>query len=164
MDGMAILAMRLMRGNKLLFAKDSAFLTELNALIQGQNRRTLALWAFELADEAVQSLAECYPDEARLNTAVQLSREWAAGNVKMPVAKGAILQAHAVSKELDSLKEIALCHAVGQACSVVHTSGHALGFPIYELTALVHRHGVPACESIIEARMKYYVLLVRTYL
>lgn len=95
--------------------------------------------------------------ETRLEAAVQLSREWAAGNVKMTVAKQAILQAHAVSKELDSLEEIALCDAVGQACSVVHTPGHALGFPIYELTALVRRHGVTACAPIVEARMLHYV-------
>ena len=157
MDWMAEVEMRLKRGNQLLFAKDSALLTDLNALIQEQNRRTLSLWAFELADATVQTLSERYPDETRLKTAVQLSREWAAGNVKMPVAKQSILQAHAVAKELDSLEDQALCHAIGQACSVVHTRGHALGFPIYELTALVRRHGIPACASIVEARMQHYM-------
>lgn len=157
MDWKAEVEMRLKRGNQLLFAKESAVLTDLNALIQEQNRRTLALWAFELADATVQTLSERYPDETRLKTAVQLSREWAAGNVKMPVAKQSILQAHAVAKELDSLEDQALCHAIGQACSVVHTRGHALGFPIYELTALVHRHGVRVCQPIVEARMKHYM-------
>lgn len=163
MNWMAEVEMRLKRGNQLLFEKDSALLADLNALIQEQNRRTLALWALELADEAVQTLSERYPDETRLKTAVQLSREWAAGNVKMPVAKQAILQAHAVAKELDSLEDQALCHAVGQACSVVHTPGHALGFPIYELTALVHRYGVPACQPIVEARMKHYMERIESW-
>jgi len=31
----------------------------------------------------------------------------------------------------------ALCHAVAQAVSTVHTKKHALGLPIYELTAIV---------------------------
>ncbi|WP_058764292.1 putative immunity protein [Exiguobacterium chiriqhucha] len=157
MDWMTEVELRLKRGNQLLFAKDSVLLIDLNEVIQAQDRRTLALWAFELADEAVQALSERYPDETRLKTAVQLSRAWAAGNVKMNVAKQAILQAHTVAKELDSFEDQALCHAIGQACSVVHTSGHALGFPIYELTALVRYHGVPACHSIIEARMKHYM-------
>lgn len=157
MDWMTEVELRLKRGNQLLFAKDSALLNDLNEVIQAQNRRTLVLWAFELADEAVQALSERYPDETRLKTAVQLSRAWAAGNVKMTVAKQAILQAHAVAKELDSLEDQALCHAIGQACSVVHTRGHALGFPIYELTALVRHHGVPDCRPIIEARMKHYM-------
>lgn len=157
MDWMTEVETRLKRGNQLLFSKDSALLTDLNTMIQEQNRRTLALWAFEFADEVVQALSERYPDETRLKAAVQLSRAWAAGNVKMSVAKQAILQAHAMAKELDSLEDQALCHAIGQACSVVHTSGHALGFPIYELTALVRRHGVPACRPIVEARMKRYI-------
>lgn len=157
MDWIAEIEIRLKRGNQLLFVKDCVLLTDLNVLIQGQNRRTLALWALELADETVQALSMLYPDETKLKTAVQLSKDWAAGNVKMPVAKQAILQAHAVEKELDSLEEIALCHAIGQACSVVHTRGHALGFPIYELTALVCRHGVPASRRIVEARVKHYM-------
>ncbi len=33
---------------------------------------------------------------------------------------------------------MALCHAVGQACSTVHVETHAIGLPMYELTALVH--------------------------
>ncbi|MFC4684054.1 putative immunity protein [Exiguobacterium sp. s149] len=163
MDWMTEVEQRLKRGNQLLFAKDSVLLTDLNTMIHGQNRRTLALWAFELADEAVQALSERYPDETRLKTAVQLSRAWAAGNVKMPVAKQAILQAHAVAKEIDSLEDQALCHAIGQACSVVHTPGHALGFPIYELTALVHRHGVRVCQPIVEARVKHYMERIESW-
>lgn len=163
MDWMTELETRLKRGNQLLFAKDSALLTDLNTMIQEQNRRTLALWAFELADEVVQVLSERYPDEIRLKAAVQLSREWAAGNMKMSVAKQAILQAHAVAKELDSLEDQALCHAIGQACSVVHTRGHALRFPIYELTALVRRHGVRVCQPIVEARVKHYMERIESW-
>ena len=39
----------------------------------------------------------------------------------MPVAKKAILECHAMAKELTDIADIALCHAIGQACSVVHT-------------------------------------------
>lgn len=49
----------------------------------------------------------------------------------MPMARHAILQAHAVAKEMGSLEDIVLCHAIGQACGVIHTKGHAMGFPIY---------------------------------
>ena len=50
----------------------------------------------------------------------------------MPQAKAAILACHALAREWDSPEDIALCHAVGQGCSVVHTAGHAMGYPIYE--------------------------------
>ncbi len=148
---------RIKRKNQILFAKDSEFLADLSALIQDQNHRTMVLWAFEFADETVQMLFERYPNEKRLESAVLISRDWAAGKLKMPVAKRAILQAHAVAKEIDSLEDIALCHAIGQACGVVHAKGHAIGFPIYELTAIIRRHGVPECKVIVEERKQQYI-------
>lgn len=147
---------RINKKNKVLFAKDSAFLADLAALIQEQNHRTMVLWAFEFADETVQSLFARYPNEKRLEAAVLTSKAWAAGKVKMPVAKRAILQAHAVAKEIDALEDIALCHAIGQACGVVHANGHAIGFPIYDLTAIIRHHGVPGCKRAVEERKQQY--------
>ena len=54
-------------------------------------------------------------------------------------------------------EDAALCHAVGQACAVVHTAGHALGYPIYELTAMVCRLGVPNCREAVEGRAEEYL-------
>lgn len=148
---------RVGRNNQVLFAKDSEFIADLTALIQEQNHRTMVLWAFEFADETVQKLLERYPDEKRLESAVLASKDWASGKVKMPVAKRAILQAHAVAKEIDSLEDIASCHAIGQACGVVHANGHAVGFPIYDLTAIIRSYGVPACKWAVEARKQQYI-------
>jgi hypothetical protein len=147
---------RIDRNNATYFAKNSEFLADLTALIKEQNHRTMALWAFEFADETVQKLFDRYPNEKRLETAVMLSKDWAAGRVKMPAAKHAILQAHAVAKEIQSLEDIALCHAVGQACGVVHANGHAIGFPIYDLTAIIRHYGVPDCKEVVEERMRQY--------
>lgn len=149
--------MRIKRKNQLLFSRDSLFLDDLNQLIKQQNHRTLVLWALELANEAVPLLKLRFPNEYRLELAVHLSKDWASGKVNMTVARSAILQAHAVAKELNTLEDIALCHAIGQACSVVHTSKHALGFPIYELTAIIRRYGILECEKAVEARKQYYI-------
>jgi hypothetical protein len=40
---------------------------------------------------------------------------------------------------------------------VVHASGHAIGFPVYDLTALVRRHGVDDCREAVERRTALYV-------
>ena len=157
MDWLNEVQNRIKKGNQILFSKKSEFLADLTALIQEQNHRTMVLWAFELADETVQKLLERYPNEKRLSAAVPVSKAWAAGKVKMPVAQRAILQAHAVAKEIDSLEDRALCHAVGQACGVVHTSGHAVGFPIYDLTAIIRRYGIPECKTVVEARKRQYI-------
>ena len=74
----------------------------------------------------------------------------------MPLAQRLILDCHAIAKELDNAADIALCHAVGQACAVVHTAGHALGLPMYELSAIVYRLGIDNCVQSVEARMAEY--------
>lgn len=145
------------RKNQILFSKDSAILSDLNMLISEQNHRTLALWAFDLSEEAVQIIEAKYPDEDRPRAAIELSKKWAAGEIKMPAAKRAILNCHTAAKEITDKECIALCHAVGQACSVVHTVGHSLGFPIYDLTATVCRYGIDNCEEAIIRRKNEYI-------
>ena len=156
MDWMAETSERLRRHNQILFSQDSPLLAPLLLLLERQDRRTVVLWALELAEESAAVLSQRYPHEDRPQAAVDASRSWAAGLIKMPFAKRAILQCHALAKELSSQEDIALCHAVGQACSTVHTPGHALGYPIYELTAIVRRLGLDHCREAVETRAEDY--------
>lgn len=144
------------RRNQILFAAESPLLADLHRLIAGANRRTLIHWALELAEETVLVLEVRYPDDHRPRKAVEAARAWAAGEIKMPLARRAILACHAMAKELVEPADIARCHAVGQACSTVHTEGHALGYPIYELTALARELGVEDCREVVEARVRAY--------
>ena len=144
------------RHNQILFSKESALLDDLRRLISQANRRALILWALELAEETAQKLAEKYPEDHRPREAIAASRAWAAGEIKMPIAKRAILNCHAMARELTAPADIARCHAVGQACSVVHTAGHALGYPMYALTAIVLDLGLEACRDPVEHRVMYY--------
>lgn len=142
--------------NQILFSKASLLLADLYQLIKNANRRALILWALELAEETVQQLEVKYPEDIRPREAVEAARAWAAGEVKMPIAKRAILNCHAMAKELSSPADIARCHAIGQACSVVHTEGHALGYPMYELTAIVWESGLDHCRDAVESRVQHY--------
>ena len=144
------------RKNQILFSKDSVLLDNLRQLIVHANRRALILWALDLAEETARVLAEKYPEDHRPREAIAASRAWASGEIKMPMAKRAILNCHAMAKELGSSADIARCHAVGQACSVVHTVGHALGYPMYELTAIVLEQGLDNCRESVEQRVMYY--------
>ncbi len=148
---------KIKRKNQILFSKGSPLLQELNQLVTLQSHRTLILWALELAEEAVQQLKSEYPQESRPTEALEISRLWAKGIVKMPEAQKKILRCHAMAKEIDSPVNIALCHAVGQACGVVHAPGHAMGFPVYELTALVRKYGLESGRQIIEKRNQEYL-------
>ena len=144
------------RKNQILFFKDSLLLTDLRQLIAQSNRRALILWALELAEGTARELAEKYPEDPRPPEAIAASKAWASGEIKMSIAKQAILNCHAMAKELADPADIARCHAVGQACSVVHTAGHALGYPMYALTAIVLEHGLEECREPIEQRVMYY--------
>ena len=144
------------RHNQILFSKESLLLDNLCHLIDQANRRVLILWALELAEETVLQLTEKYPEDLRPREAIAAARAWAAGEIKMPLAKRAILNCHTMAKELTAPADIARCHAVGQACSVIHTVGHALGYPMYELTAIVLEHGLDDCRDPIEQRVVHY--------
>ena len=152
------------RHNQILFSRDSLLLAELSRLIEQTNRRALVLWALELAEETPRELAEKYPEDHRPREAIAASRAWAAGEIKMPIAKREILNCHAMAKELADPADIARCHAVGQACSVVHTAGHALGYPMYALTAMVLEHGLDDCREPIEERVMYYEQRLRYWM
>lgn len=123
---------KLKRKNQILFSRESECLQELLAMIRAENHPTMILWALECVKEPLEKLKEKYPEDNRAETAVVLSAEWAKGNVKMPVAKRAILDCHGAAKEKSDLSDIALYHAVGQGCATVHVITHAIGLPIYE--------------------------------
>jgi hypothetical protein len=157
MDWLIDVERRMKRKNSILFSKDSPFLTDLSDLISRIDHRALVLWALELAEEAAAALLLRYPDETRPQTALLTSGDWAAGRVKMREAQRAILDVHTFAGEIKSPEDIALCRAIGQACGVVHTAGHAMGFPIYELTSIIRRYGLPACREQAEARLRHYL-------
>ena len=58
----------------------------------------------------------------------------------------------------DRRPRAALCHAVGQACGTVHTAGHAMGYPVYELTAIVRALGLDEGRASVEARRQAYLV------
>ena len=152
------------RHNQILFSKESLLLDNLRHLTDQANRRVLILWALELAEETVLQLTEKYPEDLRPREAIAASRAWATGEIKMPLAKRAILNCHAIAKELTDPADVARCHAVGQACSVVHTVGHALGYPMYELTAIVLEQGLDNCRDAVERRVMYYEQRLRYWM
>ena len=152
-----IIEKRMKARRQILFSKDDDAIMSLNLLIDGMPRRAVVLWALELAEETVILLEAKYPLEERPRTALNMTRMWASGEVKMSVAKHAILDCHAVAKEISSAVDIARCHAIGQACGTVHTTGHAIGFPIYDLTALIRENGLENCDEIICNRINYYI-------
>ena len=88
---------------------------------------------------------------------MEAARDWASGRIKMRPAQQKILACHAFAKEIDCKEDIAMCHAIGQACAVVHTVGHAMGYPIYDLTSIIYKYGIENCSEAVEARKQEYI-------
>lgn len=144
------------RKNQILFNRESSCLQPLLEALRAQKRRTLVLWAFASMQEPLKILRSRYPEEHCWDIAESVCWDWACGKVKMPVAKAAILEVHRVAKSLENSADRALCHAVAQACSSVHTEAHAIGLAFYELTAVVLQFGIDNCEKEIEKTIERY--------
>lgn len=147
---------KLKKKNKLLFSRDSQCLQELIKLIQMQSHRTIVMWALDCAKLPLEQFEAKYPDEHKPRTCLELCEAWARGKIKMRIAKQAILDSHAVAKEIDDREYDALCHAIGHAGATVHVETHALGLPIYELTAIVLKYGKENFPKPVSEKINYY--------
>ena len=75
MDWYDEVKIRLQKKNQIPFVKDSAFLQELNSFLRIQNHRTVVLWAFDLAEESIEVLAQKYPIVKRPQEALDAARD-----------------------------------------------------------------------------------------
>jgi len=148
---------KLKKRNKVLFSRDSKCLQALIGLIQLQNHRTLVMWALDCAKVPLEQFEAKYPDESRPRKCLELSEALARGKIKMPIAKRAILDSHAVAKEINDSEYGALCHAIGHAGATVHVETHAIGLPFYELTAIVLKYGKDNFQKPVSEKIDYYM-------
>lgn len=132
---------RLERGDAILFRKDSPCLAQLAGRLLSADRRTVVLWGLECAGRVEDRLGVMFPEDGRPAEAVRTCTLWSEGAVRMPEARRAILAVHGMARDVGDPIAAALCHAVGQGCSCVHTPGHAMGLPVYELTAILLEGG-----------------------
>lgn len=147
---------KMKKKNKILFSRESLCLQELIQLIQKQKHRTIALWALDCAQQTLGKFEEKYPDEKRPRICLELCDAWSRGTIKMPLAKKAILEAHAVAKTINDPEYEALCHAIGHAGATVHVETHAIGLPMYELTSIVISCGLKDYQIMVGKKINYY--------
>lgn len=149
------------RKNTLLFDRDSKSLEELMKTIRLSTHQALILWAFECVTPMMLDLKTRYKNDT-LDNAFVLVRQWAKGEVKMAVAKKAILEVHALAKTTSNKVDQALFHAVGQGLAVVHVETHAVGLVIYELSAIVLKQEDRFFESDITHQINTYIEILKS--
>jgi hypothetical protein len=145
------------RNNKILFNQESECLVELIQAIDKSNRKVVVKWALEMAEGCLLKFNKQYPQEKRPAFAIEQSKYWAYGTIKMKEAKPAILACHALAQEIDDKKNQALIHAIGQGASSVHVKSHANGLVFYELTSIVLEAGINEYKTLVDQRIKEYM-------
>lgn len=103
--------------------------------LQDVDHRLLAMWAADCAQHVLHLFEQAKPGDKRPRQAIELTRAWARGEIKVTQAKIAAWAANNAAKEvIGAAKEAA--HAAGQAAVVAHVAAHELGAAAYAIRAV----------------------------
>jgi hypothetical protein len=143
--------------SKLLFNRESEVLQPIRVLIEEQNHRTLVLWVLDCSARILDIFEKRYPKDFRPREAVNKALAWATGEIKMPVAKRAALDAHIAAKEVEEdLAASAAAHAMGHVLGTVHVETHAINMVIYGLTAFVLESNKELIFEVIKKETEWF--------
>ena len=146
---------RIRRKRQILFERTDPCLALLDGALVS-DRRAAVLWSLEGAEELAGELRERIPEDVRPQVCVQASFLWMRGASRMPQVRPSILAVHVLARERKDPVERALCHAVGQGCSALHSPRHAIGLAVYELTARVLASDREARARMIDRMLEKY--------
>jgi hypothetical protein len=94
----------------------------------------LALWAAACAEHVLHLFESVRPADLRPRQAIELTRAWARGEIKMSQSRAAGGHAMAAARELSGAARHA-AFAAGQAAVVAHVAAHELGAAAYAIKA-----------------------------
>jgi hypothetical protein len=125
--------------------RDPRFVTiRRGGTLTDSDHRLLALWAASCAEHVLDLFESARPDDPRPRQAIEHSRAWARGEVKMTQARTAAGHAMAAARDLRGAARHA-AYAAGQAGAVAHVAAHELGAAAYAIKAA--RAGAPEGEG-----------------
>ena len=128
------------KARKMLSDWNAPCIQSLMRLIETQSKATLAAWALHYAEQVMVPLwSKHYPDDLRPQNALDAARRWLSGAIKLPQAKSAILECHAVAREAEGNRAAqAAARAVGQCASTIHSPRHCIGLALYGALAVAY--------------------------
>jgi hypothetical protein len=115
--------------------RDPRFITiRRGGTLTDSDHRLLALWAAACAEHVLHLFESVQPSDPRPRQAIEQTRAWARGEIKMSQARAAAGHANAAARELSGAARHA-AHAAGQAAAVAHVAAHELGAAAYAIKA-----------------------------
>ena len=125
---------------KMLGSADSPYITSLMDLIETQSKITIANWCIDYAEEYVMPIYEkVYPEDDRLQAALNGARDWLNGKITLPMAKKLISGGQVAAREAEENPAAqAAARAVSQAAATIHTSTNSLALAFYGAAAIAY--------------------------
>ena len=116
--------------------RDPRFITlRRGGTLTESDHRLLALWAADCARHVLHFFEEINPQDKRPRRAIEMTRAWARGEVRVTQAKIAAWGANNAAREVSGAAREA-AHAAGQAAVVAHVAAHELGAAAYAIRAV----------------------------
>ena len=125
--------------------RDPRFITiRRGGTLTDSDHRLLALWAAACAEHVLHLFESVQPSDPRPRQAIEQTRAWARGEIKMSQSRDSAGHAQAAARELSGAARHA-AFAAGQAAAVAHVAAHELGAAAYAIKAA--RAAAPGCEG-----------------
>ena len=102
--------------------------------LRDDDHHRLALWAADCAEHVLHHFESVQPADPRPRQAIEQTRAWAHGEIKMSQARAAAGHANAAARVLRGAARHA-AYAAGQAAAVAHVAAHELGAAAYAIKA-----------------------------
>lgn len=156
-----IIIQRIQKKRKILVEATDPLMISLSNKLERASHKVVIQFIFSAIEPIKEELKSMFPDLKLIDNAFKDAQQWAYGKVKMGVVKPQILEIHRLSKTYNKPDQVALLHAYAQGLSVIHSKKHAMGLPIYELTAIILRHEKERYEEVIQSKLAFYVALLQ---
>ena len=107
--------------------RDPRFITiRRGGTLTDSDHRLLAVWAAACAEHVLHLFESVQPSDPRPRQAIEQTRAWARGEIKMSQSRDSAGHAQAAARELSGAARHA-AYAAGQAAAVAHVAAHELG-------------------------------------
>jgi hypothetical protein len=132
--------------------RDHRFITiRRGGTLTDSDHQLLALWAAACAEHVLHLFEAVQPSDPRPRQAIELTRAWARGDIKMTQVRAAAGHAQASASALTGAARHAE-YAAGQAAAVAHVAAHELGAAAYAIKAV--RAAAPKGEGESAGRLE----------
>jgi hypothetical protein len=130
--------------------RDKRFITiRRGGELTDDDHHLLALWAAECAEHILHIYEDTRPDDDRPRRAIDATRAWVKGEIKMTQAKEYSGAAYAAAREIKGVSEAARIAALSahKAAVVAHVAAHELGAAAYAIRSVMESVPKPDREA-----------------